>query len=64
MAKQKFRITIRLDADVESSGKPYLTEARVKKQVEKFLKDRDITYGLPCHGTGEFRVTDVIDCTK
>lgn len=61
MAKQSFRVIIRVDTDVEITGKPYLTEARVKKQIEKFLKGRRMTEGLPCHGESEIRVVDVIE---
>lgn len=57
--KQQFRVIVRVEADVSSSKmKLYLTEGRVKLQVEKFLKGRSITEGLPCHGTSEFRVTE------
>jgi hypothetical protein len=61
MKKQTFRITVRVEAEVEASGKPYLTEARVKSQIEKFLKNRGITEGLPCHGEATIRVTDCIE---
>lgn len=64
MKKQSFRITVRLNAEVESGNKPYLTEARVKKQIAKFLSTRSITEGLPCHGVSEITVTDVIEDSK
>jgi hypothetical protein len=31
--KQTFRVTVRVDAEVESSGEPYLTDQLVKKQI-------------------------------
>ena len=61
MKKQTFRVTIRVEAEVESSGKPFLTENRVKTQISKFLAARNITDGLPCHGTSTIVVTDVIE---
>ena len=61
MKAQSFQVTIRISAQVESAGKPYLTEHRVKTQIEKFLKHHDITDGLPCHGAATMRVTNVIE---
>lgn len=60
---QEFRITVRLKAKVSTGigEHKYLTEERVRRQVEKFLKMRSITEGLPCHGQSEFHVTDVIE---
>lgn len=63
MPKQIFRITIRVEAEVESSGKPYLTENRVQTQITKFLRTRQITDGLLCHGSSIITVTDCIDLT-
>lgn len=60
MTTQTFRVVIRVDAEVESAGKLYLTEHRVKTQLQKFLKHHQITDGLPCHGTATMQVVDVI----
>lgn len=61
MKKQSFRVTIRVNTEVESQRKPYLTEKHVMKQIQKFLDSHSITQGLPCHGTAEMKVTDVIE---
>lgn len=61
MKKQTFRVVLTVKAEVESSGKPYLTEARVKRQIEKFLKHHHITDGLACHGKATMEVVDVIE---
>jgi hypothetical protein len=63
--KQSFRVTVRVDCEVVGGVKNCrpLTEARVKSQVEKFLKDRKIMEGLPYYGTSQIRVTDVIEDT-
>jgi hypothetical protein len=60
MKEQVFSVRVKVVAKVESGGKPYLTEARVKKQIEKFLR-QSITEGLPCNGTGTITVTEVIE---
>lgn len=64
MKKQEFKVTLNIKAEIESSGKPFLTETRVKRQIEKFLKGRSMTEGLACHGTAEIAVTDVIEYGK
>ena len=57
---QSFRVTVQINARVESAGKPYLTEQRIKTQIERFLSYNHITNGLPCHGDAEMIITDVI----
>ena len=57
---QSFRVTVQINARVESAGKPYLTEQRSNTQIERFLSYNHITNGLPCHGDAEMIVTDVI----
>ena len=60
MKRQDFLVSIRIKASVEQGiNIPYLTEARVRKQMEKFLADHHITDGLPCHGEATMRVTEV-----
>lgn len=61
MPKQSFRVVVKVEAEVESAGKPYLTEHRVKTQIQKFLDRHKITDGLPCHGTATMRIVDVIE---
>lgn len=61
MKEQSFRVTIRVSGRLGSKGKSYLTEARVKRQIEKFLRGRSITEGLPCHGKNPIVVTDVLE---
>ena len=59
MKEQTFRISVTLRALVESGNSPYLTEAIVRKQVEKFLSFHCIVEGLPCHGGSQFTVESV-----
>lgn len=61
--KQEFKVTVRVKTDVEVDGKKYLTEKRVGDQLRRFLHNRSIAEGLPCHGTSEFLVTDVLEVT-
>ena len=61
MTKQRFRVVLRVEAEVEQNGKLYLTEHRVKTQIAKFLKNRHIAEGLPCHGDATISVVEVIE---
>ena len=59
--KQEFHVILKIRCDIESGDKPYLTEARVKSQITKFLRNRSMSEGLPCHGTSEIVVVEVIE---
>lgn len=61
MTQQTFHVILRITANVESSGKPYLTETRVRRQIEKFLKPHRMCDGLPCHGSSTIQVAEVIE---
>lgn len=64
MKKQTFKVYVRVEAEVESQDKPYLTEARVKNQIQRFLKGHSIVEDLPCHGESSITVTECIEDTK
>lgn len=57
MAKQEFYVTMNIVTDIE----PPMTEATVRKQLEKFLKGRSLTEGLAMHGKFTIRVINVAE---
>lgn len=58
MIKQKFRVT--LDIQVELEAKPCLSEALVGRQVKRFLRYREITKGL-ASGNSNIEIVDVLE---
>ena len=64
MKKQTFLVRLRIETEIESGGKPYMTEACVKGQVQKLVRDACLTRGLPCHGSSKIVVSEVIESTK